>query len=100
MTLAATTPCVTPTVTVTKTVRNKSTETTITITEDIYFDCDQYGDCTPTATSFSGPTASAKVSSKRHHSGSSKKGLKTGTKLPGQGNAKGRAKSTPTPSPC
>jgi|SRR5277367_2695440 hypothetical protein len=101
MTLAATTPP--PCVTVTKSVKNKKSaaDVTITITEDIYFDCDQHGKCTPTATSFSGPTATAKVSSKKHHhSGSSKKGHKTATtKLPGHGNGKGKAKSTPTP-PC
>ena len=75
MTIAPT-PAVQPTVTITKSGKPLSA-VTVTITEDIYFDCDQYGDCTPTLTQFSGPTASAKISSKK--SGSSKKGRKTAT---------------------
>ena len=96
MTVAAEdkTPEPTPAVTITKSRKHhksKAAEVTITVTEDIYLDCDQSGNCTPTATKFSGPKETpAKVSSRKHrHATGTKKGRKT--KAP---------EDKPAPTPC
>ena len=71
--------------------RHHSAEVTVTVTEDIFFDCDEDGDCTPTATSFSGPkVTSAPVSSFRRH----RHHRFTKTKAPEE---KAPEKSMPTP---
>lgn len=78
MTVAAT-PASPSVITITKSGKPSAAPTVI-IYEDIYFDCDQYGHCKPTATKFSGPTTISQVSSKK--SRSSKKGIKTATTPP------------------